>query len=99
MKTMDKATLVKQVSTELGLTDIAVTAIVKTLLDKITDNLAQGDSVVFRNFGSFSIRTTKAKVGRNPAQADKLIHIPAKTVVKFKAGKRLKEKVLTLIAS
>jgi DNA-binding protein HU-beta len=43
-------------------------------------------------FGTFSVLKRKAREGRNP-QTGKAIKIPAKKVVKFKAGKALAEKV------
>jgi len=43
-------------------------------------------------FGTFSVVKRKAREGRNP-QTGKSIKIPAKKVVKFKAGKTLADKV------
>jgi DNA-binding protein HU-beta len=43
-------------------------------------------------FGTFSVVKRKAREGRNP-QTGKAIKIPAKKVVKFKAGKKLADKV------
>ena len=42
-------------------------------------------------FGSFSVSERSARSGRNP-QTGKTITIPAKKVVKFKAGAELAEK-------
>jgi DNA-binding protein HU-beta len=43
-------------------------------------------------FGTFSVATRSKREGRNP-RTGKKIKIPAKKVVKFKAGKTLSEKV------
>jgi DNA-binding protein HU-beta len=43
-------------------------------------------------FGTFSVSRRKARKGRNP-QTGKEIKIPAKKVVKFSAGKKLKARV------
>lgn len=77
--------------TDLSQTDIL--NVVQAAVGIITESLENGDSVVIRNFGSFEVRHVKAKVGRNPKNPGKDVPIPARTVVKFKPGKKLKEVV------
>ena len=60
-------------------------------LDAINAELAQGNTVVFRNFGTFMPVTRKAKVGRNPKNPAVDVAIPERTVVKFKPGALLKK--------
>lgn len=57
--------------------DAATTAISKAL--------KKGDRISLVGFGSFSVKKRAARVGRNP-QTGKEINLPAKNVVKFKAG-------------
>jgi len=52
---------------------------------------------VFAGVGSFKILQHKARKGRNPRTGNK-IQIPASKVVKFTAGKALKESVEALPA-
>ena len=78
---------------ELGQQDVL--EVVQSLIHEITESLAQGDTVVMRNFGAFKVRETKAKIGRNPKNPGKDVHIPARAAVKFKPGKEMKEKVAT----
>ena len=59
-----------------------------SVLEGISDALKDGESVTLVGFGSFSIAARAARNGRNP-QTGKSIQIPAKKVVKFKAGKSL----------
>jgi DNA-binding protein HU-beta len=54
----------------------------------ITGALKKGDRVALVGFGSFSVSKRSARTGRNP-QTGKEIKIPAKKVVKFKAGAEL----------
>ena len=54
--------------------------------------MGNGDSVTLVGFGTFSVSRRDARMGRNP-QTGKEIQIPAKNVVKFKAGKGLRELV------
>ena len=44
-----------------------------------------------RNFGVFKIETRKQRIGRNPKNPGVDIQIPERSVVKFRAGKELKE--------
>jgi DNA-binding protein HU-beta len=50
------------------------------------------DSVQLISFGTFETSEREARTGRNPATGEE-IQIAASTVVKFKAGSGLKEKV------
>ena len=69
-----------------------VERVVNTILDGITDALAEGDRVELRGFGAFSVRHRPARVGRNPRTGEP-IQIPASNQPKFKAGKGLKQTV------
>jgi DNA-binding protein HU-beta/integration host factor subunit alpha len=102
MATITKRDLVVRITNTLGLNGVEITqqdvqSVVQALLEEITGSLAQGDSVVMRNFGAFEVREMKAKVGRNPKDPTKVVKIPAKAAVKFKPGKEMKEKVATTL--
>jgi DNA-binding protein HU-beta/integration host factor subunit alpha len=102
MPTITKRELVLSITDKLGLKAAAirqqdVQLIVQSLIEEITDSLAQGNNVVLRNFGAFEVREMKAKVGRNPKDPSKNVPIPARAVVKFKPGKEMKEKVATTL--
>ena len=102
MPTVTKRHLVISITDKLGLNGNEirqqdVQAVVQTLIEEITDSLAQGNNVVLRNFGAFEIREMKAKIGRNPKDPTKNVPIPARAAVKFKPGKELKEKIATTL--
>lgn len=102
MATITKRELVVKITDQLGDKGIEVTQqvvfeVVQLLIDEITESLAQGDSVVMRNFGAFQVREMKAKIGRNPKDPAKDVPIPARAAVKFKPGKEMKEKVATTL--
>ena len=99
MATVTKRDLQVEISNETGLTQQQVLDVVKSLIDKITHSLATGDEVVLRNFGSFQVRETKQKIGRNPNKPGTDVVIPPRAVVKFKPGKEMKEKVAKLLPS
>ena len=93
MATVTKRELVIKISNETGLTQQEVFDVIQKTLDSVTDALANGDSVVMRNFGAFQVKETKAKIGRNPKNPGKDVPIPARAVVKFKPGEEMKEQV------
>ena len=65
---------------------------VKTLLDAMTDALAQGQRIEIRGFGSFAINRRPPRMGRNPRSGEPGV-IPEKLVPHFKPGKALREAV------
>jgi nucleoid DNA-binding protein len=70
--------------------------VVQSTLDHITKALSKGATVELRNFGVFEVRVRKARVGRNPNEPEKNVPIPRRAVVKFKAGKEMREAVYKL---
>lgn len=63
--------------------------IVQHVLDQIEGALASGRDAEFRDFGVLRVVKRAARPGRNPRKPENAVTIPAKTGVKFKAGKRL----------
>jgi len=97
MQTITKRDLVVKISNETGMTQQQVFDVIQKTLDTVTTSLASGDEVVLRNFGSFQVRKTKQKIGRNPNRPGTDVVIPPRAVVKFKPGKEMKEKVAKLL--
>jgi nucleoid DNA-binding protein len=94
--TLTKRDLVKRISEETGLNQAQIFEVVQKTLNYITESLAKGDKVELRNFGVFDVKIRKAKVGRNPNKPETDVPIPARSMVKFKAGKEMKAEVLKL---
>ena len=94
--TLTKRDLVVRISNETGLVQQQVFDVVQKTLDYIAGALAKGDKVELRNFGVFEIKIRKARVGRNPNAPETDVPIPARAMVKFKAGKEMRADVLTL---
>ncbi len=99
MNTVTKRDLVVKISNETGMTQQQVFDVIQKTLDTVTATLASGEEVVLRNFGSFQVRMTKQKIGRNPNKPGTDVIIPPRAIVKFKPGKEMKEKVATLLPS
>jgi len=94
--TLTKRALVTNISNETGLALQQVSDVVQKTLDHISGSLARGEKVELRNFGVFEIKVSKARLGRNPNKPDTEMTIPARTIVKFKAGKEMRTEVWKL---
>ena len=93
---MTKRDLVIRISNETGLVQQQVLDVVQKTLDYISEAVAKGETVELRNFGVFEVKIRKARVGRNPNAPETDVPIPARSVVKFKAGKEMREAVIKL---
>ncbi len=89
---MTKAELVEQVARRIKLPKKEAEVVVNTVFGSITDALSHGDKVELRGFGSFKVKVRDPREGRNPKTGE-TVHIPAKRVPYFKAGKELRELV------
>jgi len=88
--TMTKHELAVKVARHLGVPQSEVAKIVKETLDTIARSLAEGERWEFRDFGVFEAKTHAARVGRNPRTGES-VPVPARRVVTFRPGKKLKE--------
>ncbi|KAL3921271.1 MAG: hypothetical protein SGARI_006723 [Bacillariaceae sp.] len=64
--------------------------VLDTVLDTITEGVAEGRSVRIKGFGAFEPYISKERMGVNPNTQEK-IHIPAKRRIRFKAGASFKD--------
>ena len=60
------------------------------ILDIIVENLKKYKKLKISNFGTFSVKSKKSRVGRNPKTKEKKI-ISERKVVLFKPSKELKK--------
>ena len=74
----------------LALKDVELA--VKGLLEKMSQELASGERIEIRGFGSFSLHFRDARIGRNPKSGD-AVALHGKHVPHFKPGKELRERV------
>ena len=90
---MTKRDLVVKIARETNLNQSEVAEVVQKTLDHIAEELIAGRTIELRNFGVFEIKVRKSRKGRNPNQPKHEVTIPERAVVKFRAGKDLKEAV------
>ena len=89
---MNKSQLVDAMAKDAGISKAAAKKALESFLNSVEGAMKKGDKVSLIGFGTFSVQTRKAREGRNPATG-KPIKIPAKKVVKFKAGSELAKSV------
>ena len=90
--TTTKKELVNRIAGELGEKKVLVKEVIQRFLDSIIDELAAGHRFEFREFGVFEVRERAARMAQNPRTLDK-VQVPAKRVVKFKVGRRMRQLV------
>ena len=93
MGKMTKREIAIQIAEKTGLTQVTVSRVIQAFMDAVRDELLQGRSVEFRNFGVFKVVRSGPRIGRNPKQPSQLVPIPARLKVRFKMGKELKSKL------
>ena len=93
MATITKKKLISVISQARGVHPNDVRNVIQSFLDVMTDYLAKGDRLEFRDFGVFEIVERKQKIGRNPKNAAVPIIIPARAAVKFTPGKKMRKMI------
>ncbi len=89
---MSRTTIVKAVASETSESKRTVEGIVAAFLTQVATTLGKGKKVTLGGFGTFRVRTRKARTGRHPGTGER-ITIPARRVVGFKAGTGLRKAV------
>ena len=86
---MNKNGLITTIAASADLSKPKATQVLEGILNTISSTLSSGGEVRISGFGTFSVSTRKASIGRNPRTGE-TIHIPKIRQPKFKAGKVLK---------
>ena len=97
MSNFTKKEIIQEVSDRMGVTQTMSFKMFNMVLEIVTRELAKANNVVVRDFGTFETKIAKGRPGRNPKDPNKTIPIPERAVVKFQAGKALKEKVARVL--
>ncbi|MDE0063548.1 MAG: integration host factor subunit beta [Gammaproteobacteria bacterium] len=90
---MTKSELIEKIGAtqaQLPVRDIELA--VKTMIEHMSQTLAQGRRIEIRGFGSFSLHYRAPRIGRNPKTGES-VGLSGKYVPHFKPGKNLRERV------
>ena len=90
---MNKTELVAAIAAIAELTKVDAKKALEAALAAVKESLAKDENVALVGFGTLKVVKRAARQGVNPAQPTKKIKIPAKKVVKFKAGAELEAAV------
>lgn len=91
-ETMNKSELVSTIASRTGSTKADASRFLEAFMAAVTDSLKNKVPVGLTGFGNFSAEHRAERKGRNP-QTGAEIRIKARKVVKFSAGKDLKEAI------
>ena len=80
-------------NTDIKLNQQDIMDVLQASLESITRALARSETVELRNFGVFDVVGRKPRMGRNPRNPDVDVPIPAKAIVKFRPGKKMRYQV------
>ena len=89
---MTKAELIDKIASDAKITKKAAAVAVGIMVGEITKALKKGQRVPLVGFGTFMVRRTKARKGRNPRTGEE-IKIKAGKRPVFKPGKALRDAV------
>ena len=87
-----KYKLVKRIAESTGDQRSIVKTVIQNFLDEIKSELAADNRLEFRNFGMFEVHKRAARMAQNPKTLEP-VPVPAKRFVKFRAGRKLKERM------
>jgi len=90
---MTKSDLIEILSEKQALLNYRdVELAVKLMLGQMSSNLASGERIEIRGFGSFTLHHRPPRIGRNPKSGE-AVDLGEKYVPHFKPGKELRERV------
>ncbi len=91
---LTKADMAESLFNELGLNKNEARELVELFIEELAASLAVGKQVKLSGFGNFDLRDKNERPGRNPKTGEK-VTIPARRVVTFRPGQKLKARVET----
>jgi DNA-binding protein HU-beta len=87
---MNKGDLIMAVAENLSFSKKNVGEVIDEVITLALKSLASKEEVKFSGFGTFHVIERGARTGRNPKTGE-TVDVPAKSVVRFKPAKAVKE--------
>jgi integration host factor subunit alpha len=91
-KTTTRADLTEAVYRTLGMSRNESASFVERILEEVCAALESGDTVKISSFGTFSVRSKKLRIGRNPKTGAE-VPITPRRVITFRPSHVLKEQI------
>ncbi|PJK01486.1 integration host factor subunit alpha [Lysobacteraceae bacterium NML75-0749] len=89
---LTKAQMAEHLFEKVGFNKREAKEFVDAFFDTLGEGLAAGRQVKLSGFGNFDLRRKSPRPGRNPKTGEE-VPISARTVVTFRPGQKLKERV------
>jgi len=89
---MTKADIINEIAIKTGYDKKTITLIVESFVESVKGNLAKGENVYMRGFGSFVTKTRKAKIARN-ILASTSVAVPEHQIAAFRPAAELADAV------
>jgi DNA-binding protein HU-beta len=92
---MNKTKLVAAVANTTGLPKTKVEEVITAIFGEsgaLEKSLSKGNEIALHGFGTFRVKKRKARMAHNPQTGAK-VEVPARKVVVFKPGERLRKSV------
>lgn len=90
--TLTRMDLSEAVFREVGLSRNESAQLVECILEEMSDALVRGEQVKISSFGTFSVRSKSARVGRNPKTGEE-VPINPRRVLTFRPSHLMKDRV------
>jgi nucleoid DNA-binding protein len=90
-----KKDIVRTIAEQIDLPQLRTKELVQRTFDALIEALVREGRIELRNFGVFQIKRREARVARNPRTGER-VTVQAKSVVTFKPGKEMEERVRDL---
>ncbi len=91
-KTLTRMDLSEAVFREVGLSRNESAQLVERVLELMSDALVAGEQVKISSFGTFSVRSKTARMGRNPKTGEE-VPISPRRVLTFRPSHLMKDRV------
>jgi integration host factor subunit alpha len=90
--TLTRADIAASINQQVGLSRNEAAGIVESILDHMTNALAEGENVKISGFGTFVLRDKAERVGRNPKTGVEVPILPRR-VMTFRASQTMRARV------
>ena len=90
--TLTRMDLSEAVFREVGLSRNESAQLGETVLEEMSDALVRGEQVKISSFGTFSVRSKSARIGRNPKTGEE-VPINPRRVLTFRPSHLMKDRV------
>ena len=86
--------MVREIAAQLKVDQILTKQIVQRCMDGILQVIQEHGRIELRNFGVFEMKQRAPRKARNP-KTNQEVHVPAKRILTFRAGKNVAKRLLT----